>query len=179
MLPDNRRMLGVFEALGFELTRELAGGEVEVAFPIGRTERFEERLAERDHVAVTASLRPFFETRSVAVIGASRRRGTIGGELFRNVIEGDFQGAAYPVNRDGASVAGVRGYRSVDEIPDPVDVAVICVPAAGVVEAAEQALAHGVRALVVISAGLRGDGQRRASTARSGCSRSSARTARA
>jgi len=154
VLPDNRRMLGVFEALGFEMTRELAGGEVEVAFPIGRTERFEERLAERDHVAVTASLRPFFETRSVAVIGASRRRGTIGGELFRNVIDGDFQGAAYPVNRDGASVAGVRGYRSMDEIPDPVDVAVICVPAAGVIEAAEQALAHGVRALVVISAGF-------------------------
>src|SRR6185312_8795552 len=154
VLPDNRRMLGVFEALGFELTRELAGGEVEVAFPIGRTERFEERLAERDHVAVTASLRPFFETRSVAVIGASRRRGTIGGELFRNVIDGDFQGAAYPVNRDGASVAGVRGYRSVDEIPDPIDVAVICVPAAGVIDAAEQALAHGVRALVVISAGF-------------------------
>jgi acetyl coenzyme A synthetase (ADP forming)-like protein len=154
VLPDNRRMLGVFEALGFELTRELAGGEIEVAFPIGRTERYEERLAERDHVAVTASLRPFFEPRSVAVIGASRRRGTIGGELFRNVIEADFEGAAYPVNRDGASVAGVRGYRSVAEIPDPVDVAVICVPAAGVIEAAEQALAHGVRALVVISAGF-------------------------
>ena len=84
VLPDNRRMLGVFEALGFELTRELAGGEVEITFPIARTERFEELLAERDHVAVTASLRPFFEPRSVAVIGASRRRGTIGGELFRN-----------------------------------------------------------------------------------------------
>jgi acyl-CoA synthetase (NDP forming) len=88
------------------------------------------------------------------VIGASKRRGTIGGELFRNVLEGDFQGAAYPVNRDGSAVAGVRGYRSVGEIPDPVDVAVICVPAAGVVEVAEEALAHGVRALVVISAGF-------------------------
>jgi acyl-CoA synthetase (NDP forming) len=103
---------------------------------------------------VTASLRPFFEARSVAVIGASRRRGTIGGELFRNVIEADFAGAAYPVNRDGASVAGVRGYRTIAEIPDPVDLAVICVPAAGVVEAAEDALRHGVRALVVISAGF-------------------------
>lgn len=154
VLPDNRRMLDVFETLGFELTRELAGGEVEITFPIGRTERFEERVAERDHVAVTASLRAFFEPRSVAVIGASRRRGTIGGELFRNVIEGDFQGTAYPVNREGASVAGVHGYRSVGEIPDPVDVAVICVPAAGVIEAAEQALRHGVRALVVISAGF-------------------------
>ena len=50
VLPDNRRMLGVFEALGFELTRELAGGEVEITFPIARTERFEELLAERDHV---------------------------------------------------------------------------------------------------------------------------------
>lgn len=154
VLPDNRRMVNVFEALGFELTRELEGGELEITFPIERTERFEQLLAERDHVAVTASLRPFFEPRSVAVIGASRRRGTIGGELFRNVIEGDFQGVVYPVNRDGNSVAGVRGYRSIDEIPDPVDVAVVCVPAAGVIEAAEQALRHGVRALVVISAGF-------------------------
>jgi acetyl coenzyme A synthetase (ADP forming)-like protein len=154
VLPDNRRMLGVFSALGFELTRELSGGELEITFPIARTEQFEERLAERDHVAVTASLRPFFEARSVAVIGASRRRGTIGGELFRNVIEGDFAGAAYPVNRDGASVAGVRGYRSIAEIPDPVDLAVICVPAAGVIDAAGDALRHGVRALVVISAGF-------------------------
>ena len=154
VLPENRRMLGVFEALGFELTRELSGGEVEVMFPIQRTERFEELVAERDHVAVTASLRPFFEPRSVAVIGASRRRGTIGGELFRNILDADFAGAAFPVNRDGASVAGVRGYRSVAEIPDPVDLAVICVPAAGVIEAAEQALARGVRALIVISAGF-------------------------
>jgi acetate---CoA ligase (ADP-forming) len=154
VLADNREMMGVFEALGFELTRELAGGEVEVVFPIASTERYESRLAERDHVAVTASLRPFFEARSVAVVGASRRRGSIGGELFRNVLEGDFAGAAYPVNRDGSPVAGVRAYRSLEEIPDPVDLAVICVPAAAVLEAAEQALRKGIRALVVISAGF-------------------------
>ena len=144
-------------------------------FPIARTERFEERLAERDHVAVTASLRPFFEARSVAVIGASRRRGTIGGELFRNVIDADFSGAAYPVNRDGASVAGVRGYRSIAEIPDPVDVAVVCVPAARR-RGRGGRLRHGVRALVVISAGFAETGAK-GSTARSGSSRSSARTA--
>jgi acetate---CoA ligase (ADP-forming) len=154
VLHENRNMVGVFEALGFELTRELAGGELEVTFPIARTERFEEQLAQRDHIAVTASLRPFFEPGSVAVLGASRRRGTIGGELFRNVIQGDFAGAAYPVNRDGTPVAGVRGYRSIDEIPDPVDLAVVCLPAAAVLEAAEQSLQAGVRALVVISAGF-------------------------
>jgi acetate---CoA ligase (ADP-forming) len=154
VLPGNQDMLGVFEAVGFELTRELEGGEIEVRFPIAPTERYELRVAERDHTAVTASLRPFFEPRSVAVIGASRRRGSIGGELFRNILEGDFAGAAYPVNRDGEPVAGVRGYRSVEEIPETVDVAVISLPGAAVVEAAEQVLRAGTRALVVISAGF-------------------------
>jgi acetyl coenzyme A synthetase (ADP forming)-like protein len=154
VMADNRDMLGVFEAVGFELMRELAGGEIEVEFPIGATEAYAARVAERDHVAVTASVRPFFEPRSVAVIGASRRRGSIGGELFRNIVLGDFQGAAYPVNRDGDPVAGVRAYRAIDEIDDSVDLAVVCVPAAVVLEAAEQALRRGVRALVVISAGF-------------------------
>jgi acetyl coenzyme A synthetase (ADP forming)-like protein len=154
VMADNRDMLGVFEAVGFELSRELAGGEIEVEFPIAATEAYEARLAERDHVAVTASLRPFFEPESVAVIGASRRRGSIGGELFRNILRGDFAGAAFPVNREGSPVAGVRAYRSIEEISDSVDVAVICLPAAGVYEAAENALRKGVRALVVISAGF-------------------------
>jgi RimJ/RimL family protein N-acetyltransferase/predicted CoA-binding protein len=154
VLGDNRGMLGVFEALGFELTRELAGGEVEITFPVKATERYEARVDERDHVGVTASLRPFFEPRSVAVVGASRRRGSIGGELFRNVLEADFVGAAYPINREGTAVAGVRAYRSIAEVPDEVDLAVICVPAASVLDAAGDALAHGTRGLVVISAGF-------------------------
>jgi acetyl coenzyme A synthetase (ADP forming)-like protein len=154
VLADNRGMLGVFEGLGFELTRELAGGEIEIQFPIASTERYEERVDERDHVAVTASLRPFFEARSVAVVGASRRRGSIGGELFRNILQADFAGVAYPVNRDGSAVAGVRGYRTIAEIPDEVDLAVISVPASSVLDAAEDALRHGTRALVVISAGF-------------------------
>lgn len=154
VLASNRDMLGVFEAIGFELTRELAGGEIEITFPIALTAQYEERVDERDHVAVSASLRPFFEPRSVAVIGASRRHGTIGGELFRNILAADFAGAAYPVNRDGAAVAGVRGYRAIGEVPDEVDLAVICVPAIGVLDAAREALERGVRALVVISAGF-------------------------
>src|ERR671919_516038 len=138
VLPENRNMLGVFEKAGFELKRELAGGVVEVEFPIAPTERFERSVEERDHTAVVASLRPFFEPASVAVVGASPRRGTIGGELFRNVLAGDFAGAVYPGNPRGAAVAGVRAYGSVAEIPDQVDVAVISLPAAAVLEAAEQ-----------------------------------------
>ncbi|HET9244131.1 MAG TPA: GNAT family N-acetyltransferase [Gaiella sp.] len=154
VMADNRNMLGVFEAVGFELTRELEGGELEVQFPIASTERYRLSVEERDHEAVTASLRPFFEPNGVAVIGASRRRGTIGGELFRNILAGDFAGAAYPVNRDGEPVAGVRAYRSVADIPEAVDMAVIVLPAAAVLGAAEEALEAGVRALLVISAGF-------------------------
>jgi len=94
VLAENRAMLSVFTGAGFDVVRELEHGEVEVSFPIAPTESFQARVEERDHVAVAASLRPFFEPRTVAVIGASRRRGSIGGELFRNVLEADFDGAA-------------------------------------------------------------------------------------
>jgi len=154
VMAENQKMLSVFSETGFDVVRELDRGEVEVRFPIGATETFQARVEERDHVAVTASLQPFFEPASVAVIGASRRRGSIGGELFRNVLEADFQGTAYPVNRGGESVAGVRGYGSIAEIPDPIELAVICLPGARVREAAEEALAKGVRALCVISSGF-------------------------
>jgi acetyl coenzyme A synthetase (ADP forming)-like protein len=154
VMAENRAMLSVFTGAGFDVVRELEHGEVEVSFPIAPTEAFQERVEERDHVAVAASLRPFFEPSSVAVIGASRRRGSIGGELFRNVLEADFAGAAYPVNRGGEPVAGVRGYGSISEIPDDVELAVICVPGPLVFEAAEEALAKGVRALCVISSGF-------------------------
>ena len=177
VMADNRAMLGVFEAAGFQLCRKLEGGEVEVMFPIAATESYEAHVAARDHEAVVASLRPFFEPNTVAVVGASKRRGSIGGELFRNIVAGDFRGAAYPVNRGGDPVAGVRGYRSIAEIPDPIDLVVVTLPAAAVLEAASESLREGVRALLVISAGFAEIG-RRVSSGRSGSSRSSAHTAR-
>ncbi len=154
VLPDNRAMLGVFEGAGLEATRELAGGEFEVCFPIAPTEQYRSRVDERDHLAVIASLRPFFEPKSIAVIGASRRRGSIGGELFRNVLAADFLGSAYPVNRDGEPVGGVRAYTSIGDVPEVVDLAVVCLPGPHVLDAAEAALASGVKALCVISSGF-------------------------
>src|SRR4051794_17302758 len=154
VLAENRAMLGVFTGAGFEVVRELEAGEVEVRFPIAATDTFRASVEARDHVAVAASLRPFFAPSTVAVIGASRRRGSIGGELFRNILEGDFAGAAYPVNRGAEPVAGVRAYASLEEIPDAVDLAVVCVPGARVIDAAESALRKGVRALCVISSGF-------------------------
>jgi acetate---CoA ligase (ADP-forming) len=154
VLPDNDAMLAVFRDAGFDVTRISERGELEIRFPVAPTSRYRERVAARDHAAVHASLEPFFRPRTLAVIGASSRRGSIGGELFRNVIEANFAGSAYPVNRGGDPVAGVHGYHSVGEIPDDVELAVICLPGEHVLPAAEEALAAGVRALVVISAGF-------------------------
>src|SRR5581483_3726509 len=133
---------------------KLESGEMEVTFPIAPTDVVRSRIDERDHIAVTASLRPFFRPATVAVVGAATRRGSIGGELFRNMLTSDFTGSVFPVNRKGDSVAGVRGYRSVSEIPDPLDLVVICLPGERVVAAADEALRAGVRALCVISAGF-------------------------
>ena len=154
VLHDNDAMIGVFRDAGFDVARVADGGEVEIRFPITPTTTYREQVAARDHVAVRASLEPFFRPGSVAVVGASSRRGNIGGELFRNVLAADFSGAAYPVNRKGDSVAGVKGYTAVGEIPGGVDLVVICLPGDKVLEAAEEALEAGVRALVVISAGF-------------------------
>jgi acetate---CoA ligase (ADP-forming) len=154
VMAGNSAMIGVFERVGFEVSRTLGGGEVEMTFPIAPTANYASLVAQRDHTAVVASLRPFFEARSVAVIGASTRRGTIGGELFRNILEGDYEGAAYPVNRGGEAVAGVRGYSSIRDIPDGVELVVVCVPAAVVHDAVDSALAAGVKAVCVISAGF-------------------------
>ena len=154
VLPENRNMLVVFRDAGFDIMRELGGGEVEVRFPIAATEHYRDQVAARNHVAVTASLKGFFEPTCVAVIGASARRGSIGGELFRNVLAADFAGAAYPINRGGEPVAGVRGYTRVGDIPDRVELAVVCLPGEHVLAAVQDALEAGVRAVCVISAGF-------------------------
>ena len=88
------------------------------------------------------------------MIGASTRREAIGGIVFRNVLGAEFKGAAYPINRTGKPVAGVRAYTSIEELPEQVDLAVICLPGAHVLDSARSALEAGIRALCVISAGF-------------------------
>src|SRR4051794_34313082 len=154
VLPENGAMLRVFGDTGFEVQRRYVDGVVEVEFELTASAEVLERTDRRDHSAVAASLEPFFRPTSLAVIGASARRGTIGGELFRNVISGDFAGAAYPVNPKGEPVGGIHAYHSVEEIPAAIDLVVICVPGAQVLGAARAALDCGIRALCVISAGF-------------------------
>ncbi len=154
VMPENEPMLRVFADAGFAVSRRLEGGTTEVRLDIAPTEAYRAAVDERDHVAVPASLAPFFSPRTVAVVGASIRRGSIGGELFRNILDSNFQGVAYPINPNAASVAGVKAYPSVAAVPDDVDLAVFCLPGESVLEEAEAALRRGTKALCVISAGF-------------------------
>src|SRR6266508_1262283 len=154
VMPDNSPMLRVFEDAGFDVSRRLESGTTEVRLAIAPTLTYRAAVDERDHVGVTASLAPFFQPRTVAVVGASTRRGSIGGELFRNILESGFTGVAYPVNPKAAAIAGVKAYPSMTDIPDPVDLAVFCLPADSILAEAEAALAGGTKALCVISAGF-------------------------
>ena len=107
-----------------------------------------------DVEAGVALVKHFFRPRSVAVIGASREKGTIGGELFRNLIDADFNGPVYPVNRHATVVQSVAAYDSILKCPGPVDLAFIVVPASAVVTVAKECAQKGVHALVVISSGF-------------------------
>ena len=154
VLASDDPMLRVFANSGFEIERSTDGAEVHVRFPIAQTERYLDALDQRDHTAVDRSIEPFFHPRSVAVIGASARQGAIGGAVFRNIVSGGFSGPVYAINRSGKPVAGHPALASVADVADPVDLAVVCVPAAEVLEATESALAKGIRAICVISAGF-------------------------
>lgn len=154
VLPDNQRMIEVFREAGFPVDVHFSGWEVLVTFPTSLTDDALARFEQRDQVAARNALGAFFAPRSVAVIGASRRRGTIGGEIFHNLLRDGFEGPVYPVNPAAAVVQSVPAYRTVGDIPGPVDLAVVTVPAGQVAGVAAQCAEKGVRALVVISAGF-------------------------
>jgi len=99
-------------------------------------------------------LRPLFRPQSIAVVGASDDESKYGHKVLRNIIEGGYQGAVYPVNPRADTVMGIKSYPSLQAIPDPPDLASIVIPAGQVVSAVTEAIDSGVRSLVIISAGF-------------------------
>jgi acetate---CoA ligase (ADP-forming) len=154
VLPENHRMIRVFRDSGFPVKTHSLPGALLVEFPTTPSPEALERFERREQVAAAAAMRAFFAPGSVAVIGASRRRGTVAGELFHNLLVAGFNGPVYPVNPKAPVVQSVPAYKSVLEVPGPVDLAVLVVPAPCVVQAARDCAAKGVRAIVVISAGF-------------------------
>jgi acetyltransferase len=99
-----------------------------------------------------------FAPRSVAVIGASSRAGTVGRSVLENLLHGGFQGKVYPVNAKNPEVLGLKAYKSVRDIPEAVDVAVVCTPAATVPQLIADCVDARTKSAVVISAGFREHG---------------------
>ncbi|MGH3880780.1 MAG: GNAT family N-acetyltransferase [Actinophytocola sp.] len=154
VLAENSAMLGVFRAAGYQVTRAMDEGVYHLEFAIDPTERAVEVARSREQAAEARSVHNLLHPRSVALIGASADPGKIGYAVLGNLLGADFAGPVFPVNAERPSVRGVRAYPSVLDIPDPVDLAVVAVPAAGIDEVMDACLAKGVKALVVISSGF-------------------------
>ena len=154
VMPANHRMLEVLRESGFPIQSRSEPGEIYVELPTSLTPEALSQFDDRDRLASVAAVRHVLAPKSVAVIGASRTRGTIGAELFHNLVTSGFSGPIYPVNPAASAIEGLPAYASVLDIREEVELAVVAVPAAVVVEVAEQCAAKGVRGLVVISAGF-------------------------
>lgn len=99
-----------------------------------------------------------FYPESVAVVGASTRRGTVGNDIFRNLLMNEFNGSVYPINPKSSHILGVHCYPSLADVPGPVDLAVVIVPAVAVMDVVDQAVKKQVKGLVIISAGFKETG---------------------
>ena len=159
-LAENSAMLRVFADAGLPAKRRISSGVVELTFPLPdrddnyRLGSYLETVASRESRADVASLRPLLRPRSVAVVGPSRRGGTLGRAILRNLVTGGFAGPVYAVNPHAQTLGGVPCVASVDDLPGPVDLAVIAVPPPAVPEVAAQCGRHGVGALIVVTSGL-------------------------
>jgi acetate---CoA ligase (ADP-forming) len=154
ILPANHKMIEVFRQSGFSVNLRAEPGLIVAEFPASLSPEAVERFEMREQTAAVAAMETFFSPRSIAVLGASRRRGSIGGEVFHNLISTGFHGPVYPVNPHAEFVQSVAAYESVLDCPGPVDLGVVVVPAESVLEVARDCATKGVRALVVISAGF-------------------------
>ncbi len=152
--PENHRMLDVLRESGFPVQTRSEPGEVHAEFPTQLTDEARDQFEDRDRIAAVAAVQHLLAPRSVAVVGAGRTRGGIGAELFHNLLSFGFTGPLYPINPQAGEIDGVKAYPTVLDVPGDVEMAVVTVPAAHVVDVARQCAEKGVRGLVVISAGF-------------------------
>jgi acetyl coenzyme A synthetase (ADP forming)-like protein len=152
--PANHRMLQVFRDSGFPIKVRSEPGVLEIELPAQLGQAAIDNFEERDRIGAVAAVRHVLEPSSIAVIGASRRRVSVGGTVVRNLVAGGFAGPIYPINPHAKTVAGRRAYGSIADVPGPVDLAVVAIAAPLVVQTARECELNGVRALVVLSAGF-------------------------
>jgi acyl-CoA synthetase (NDP forming)/RimJ/RimL family protein N-acetyltransferase len=154
VLPENGTMLRVFSDAGYRVDRSYADGAVHLRFDIAPTERSVEVARGREQRTEAASIARLLAPRSVAVVGAGTRPGTIGNTLLRNLTEGRFAGPVHPIHPTAKTVRGLPAYPTVRDAPGPVDLAVLAVPADQVAGVVADCAAAGVQGLVIVSSGF-------------------------
>ena len=106
------------------------------------------------HAINTGSLDAILKPRSVAVVGASPREGSIGWQILHNLLTYGFQGAAYPVHPNAPTVHSIRAYRSIGDVPERVDLAILVIPAKHVMAVAQECVEADVKGMIIITAGF-------------------------
>jgi acyl-CoA synthetase (NDP forming)/RimJ/RimL family protein N-acetyltransferase len=154
VLPENRKMIAVFRDAGYEIDHRYEDGVISLSFRIDPTEKSLAVIEAREHRAEAVSVRALLHPRSIAVVGASRREGMIGNRLLADILNSGFTGDLHVVHREADEVLGVTAHRTLSGVPGPVDLAVIAIPAAGVLDIVSECAAKGVRGLVVMSGGF-------------------------
>ncbi|WP_250549850.1 GNAT family N-acetyltransferase [Pseudonocardia sp. H11422] len=154
VLAENALVRRVLTDIGLRSRTREEDGSLHVELELDPDERYLASLAEREERADVASLAAVLAPRSVVVVGASRRPDSVGHAVLAGIVAGGFAGRLAAVNPHAAQVCGTPCYRSVGELLEPPDLAVLCVPAPAVPQVAEQCGRRGVRALLVITSGL-------------------------
>ncbi|MFF0202005.1 GNAT family N-acetyltransferase [Streptomyces sp. NPDC005017] len=163
VLPANNKMIKVFTDAGYTQKRSFEDGVVRLEFDLEPTDRSLAVQRAREQRAEARSVRRLLAPGSVAVVGVGRAPGGVGRGILDNIRQAGFTGQLYAVNRafpeDLKEIDGVPAHRSVRDIPGPVDLAVVAVPAPRVPDVVTECGEHGVQGLVVISAGYAESGQ--------------------
>lgn len=160
VLPENRKMLMVFSDAGYDVKRHFDDGVVSLEFNIDPTDKSRAVMESREHRAEARSVQDLLAPSSVAVIGASRKWGTVGYQLLEHIIEGGFTGPVYAINPEALELAGMLSFGRLSEVPGPVQLAIVAVPYEEVPKVVDECAAAGVKGILVASAGFAEDGDR-------------------
>ncbi|GAA2198070.1 GNAT family N-acetyltransferase [Streptomyces bangladeshensis] len=156
-LSENHKVLRLFADLGLRTARRWAGPEVACTIYLDQSDGYLTAVEERGRAADVASLTPLLLPEAVAVVGAGRTPGSVGRAILHQLHAGGYTGRLFAVNPAAHSILGVPCHPSVSALPRTPDLAVLAVPAAALPETAEECGKAGVRALLVVTAGLDAD----------------------
>lgn len=151
VLADNRAMLTVFSRAGWPVQRRFESGVVDLDWPLADTTEFLDSVERREQRADSRAVARLLMPRTIAVVGASDRPGSIGQHVFANAVEGS-SGPVYAVNPTHDRVGGQPSYPTIDAVPDDVHLAVVVVPADALEATIEDCIAARVRGAVVLTA---------------------------